>query len=266
MTLHWVLQNNFKGETGMVRLVELLAKYDIPFTEVKVVPFEGTVIPDLSPEGNVICFGSYSMRHTAKKKGWFPGVFDLGEKAKDIYSNSWAKHVLNTDTFFCKFEDVGNLASKVIRYDEDFFMRPVLDSKVFAGIVLNFDEYWDWMRKVVVLEQDDGSSLRGDTLVQFSSAKKIYSEYRLFVIGGKVITASKYKQGHTVIYDRNVDQDILDFGQMLVDQEDFAPAYCLDLCRTQDGIKIVEVNTVNSCGLYDADVDKIIKAFQEIYG
>ena len=45
----------------------------------------------------------------------------------------------------------------------------------------------------------------------------------------------------------------------------FAAAYCLDLCRTNDGIKIVEVNTINSAGFYDANVTKLIEAFTDIY-
>jgi hypothetical protein len=264
MTLHWVIQNNFKNETGMVELVDILTCNEIPFTEVKVVPFVGELKPDVNPEGNVICFGSYSMRHSAKSKGWYPGVFDLGDLSAKIYENSWAEHTLNEDTFFCQFKDVGKTASR-LRWGE-FFMRPVSDSKVFAGDVFTGEEYNDWRTRVVVLEQDDGTSLRGNTMVMISKPKKIYSEYRLFVIGGKVITASQYKLGHKVIYDARVDQDILDFGQMLVDQEDFAPAYSLDLCRTQDGIKIVEVNTINSSGFYNANVGKIVDAFQTIYG
>jgi len=264
MTLHWVIQNNFKNESGMVKLVEILTRFQIPFTEVKVVPFVGEIQPDLDITGNVICFGSYSMRHTAKSKGWFPGVFDLGEKSGDIYKNSWAEHTLNRDAIFCEFKDVGRMASR-LHWDE-FFMRPVSDSKVFAGNVFAIDEYNDWRMKVVVLEEDDGSSLRANTQVMISEPSKIYSEYRLFVIGGKVITASQYKLGHKVIYSSHVDQDILDFGQMLVDQEDFAPAYSLDLCRTQYGIKIVEVNTINSSGFYDADVAKIVETFETLYG
>jgi hypothetical protein len=265
MTLHWVIQNNFKNETGMVELVELLTRYDIPFTEVKVIPFVGELVPDVNPDCNVICFGSYSMRHPAKEKSWYPGMFDIGDKAGDIFTNKWKVHTLNADNNITTFKDAGNIATQ--RKWERFFMRPVADTKVFAGNVFELQEYWDWMRKVVVLEQDDGSSLRADTPVVIAEPQKIYAEYRLFVIGDKVVTSSQYKLGHKVIYNKNVPERILKYGQSLVELEpNFMPAYSLDLCETQYGIKIVEVNTINSSGFYDADVSKIIIAFQEIYG
>lgn len=264
MSLHWVIQENFRGETGMVELVELLTRYGLSFTEVKVIPFVGELVPDVSVEGNVICFGSYSMRHTAKAKGWYPGVFDLDEKASEIYANKWKVHTLNHECLMTTFEFAGKMASRM--HWERFFMRPLSDSKVFAGGVFEFQEYNDWMMRVCVLEMDDGTSLRANTPVLIAEPQKIYAEYRLFVIGNKVTTASQYKLGHKVIYDRNVPDYVLKFGQSLVELEpDFAPAYCLDLCETQYGVKIVEVNTINSSGLYHADVSKIIDRILEIY-
>ncbi len=61
-------------------LVATLERFELSHSD-KVVPFIGELIP--SPElttKNVICFGSYSMRHVAKRNGWSPGVFDLFEQ------------------------------------------------------------------------------------------------------------------------------------------------------------------------------------------
>lgn len=262
--MHWVVQDGFFHDTSVVELVDLLGKYEIPHTIVKVVPFVGEIIPDIAPEGNVICFGSYSMRHAAKAKGWIPGVFDLDQLAETIYSSGhpWAKHTLNGDCVFCKF---GEVLYVTLDWDE-FFMRPVSDSKVFAGNVFTRQEYLEWREKVVILEEDDGTSLRADTEVLVSLPKNIQSEYRLFVIGDSIVTASQYKINGYVKYDSLVDDDILEFGRERVAEIHFADAYCLDLCRTSDGIKIVEVNTINSAGMYHGNVSKIIQAFEDLYG
>jgi hypothetical protein len=264
-SLHWIVQEGFFNETGMCDLVDLLKKYDIPHTIVKVIPFIGEVIPDINPEGNVICFGSYSMRHTAKKYNWYPGVFDLDEIADKLYTikNEWTKHLLNRDSHFCMFEDVGELVNKMGL--TEFFMRPVNDSKVFAGKLFSIEEYNEWRELVVVLEKDDGTSLRADTLCLVSSPKTIYAEYRLFVIGGEIVTSSQYKINDVVRYDAIVDEDILQFGRDRIKEQRLADAYCLDLCRTSDGIKIVEVNTINSAGFYCADVNKLVTRFEELY-
>ena len=263
--MHWIIQDGFFRETGMVDLVEILKKYDIPYTIVKVVPFVGEIIPDINPEGNVICFGSYSMRHQAQKNSWYPGVFDLDTLAEQIYTNNWLEHTLNANSGFCTFADIGKVASQLGL--SEFFIRPVSDSKVFAGTVSTIEEYNDWRRLVVELEEDDGTSLRANTMCLISEPVKIYAEYRLFVIGNEIVTASQYKINGYVRYDALVDEDILQFGRdRIADEPNFADAYCLDLCRTPDGIKIVEVNTINSAGFYHADVNKIVAKFEEIYG
>lgn len=261
--MHWIIQEGFSHEKGMEELVRLLGEYDIPHSLVKVVPIVGEIIPDLVIDDKVICFGSYSMRHTAKAKGWFPGVIDLEEKAEQIYSNTWSSHTLNADAKFCAFADVGEyIAEKGLN---KFFMRPVDDSKAFAGKLFTADEYHEWRERLMKLEDTDYSTLNGDTICLCSSPKQIYAEYRLYVINGKVVTSSQYKLHDRVIYNSLVDHDVLEFGQQRVDELDYADAYCLDICRTPDGLKIVEVNTINSAGLYHADVDKLIQAFENYY-
>jgi hypothetical protein len=59
-------------------MVETLDRFELPYSVHRVVPFVGELLPE--PElttDDVICIGSYSMRHAAKKYGWNPGVFDL---------------------------------------------------------------------------------------------------------------------------------------------------------------------------------------------
>ncbi|PPD55552.1 MAG: hypothetical protein CTY12_00820 [Methylotenera sp.] len=263
--MHWVIQDGFFNETGMNDLVDLLARFEIPHTIVKVVPFVGEIIPDLELDGNVICFGSYSMRHTAKKKNWYPGVFDLEDVCERLYTtdNKWTPHFLNNDSYQCRFDEVGLYADHM-GYDL-FFMRPVSDSKVFAGNVFEIGEYWDWRKRVVDLEEDDGTSLRAGTEVMVSRPKNIQSEYRLFVVNDRIVTASQYKINDRVQYSKLVDDDILKFGQQLINEQHLADAYCLDLCRASDSIKIVEVNTINSAGFYHARVNDLIIAFEDMF-
>ena len=263
--MHWVIQDGFFHETGMNELVYLLERFEIPHTIVKVVPFVGEIIPDLELEGDVICFGSYSMRHTAKKKNWYPGVFDLEDICEDIYTkdNIWTPYLLNNDSYVCRFDEVKDYLD--YHKLDLFFMRPVSDSKVFAGNVFTKEEYDAWYNGVVVLEEDDGTSLRAGTEVMVSSPKNIQSEYRLFVVHGYIVASSQYKSNGRVQYSKLVDEDILQFGQQRVNEQYIADAYCMDVCRTSDGIKIIELNTINSAGFYHARVNDLIIAFDNRY-
>jgi hypothetical protein len=40
----------------------------------------------------------------------------------------------------------------------------------------------------------------------------------------------------------------------------------MDIARTPDGLKIVELNTMNSAGFYQSNVGKIVDKLEELYG
>lgn len=64
--MHWILQNNIFNEDAYTVLEETLQRFGVPYSVHKVVPFVGDLLPE--PElttNNVICMGSYSMRHWA---------------------------------------------------------------------------------------------------------------------------------------------------------------------------------------------------------
>ena len=229
---------------------------------VKVVPFVGEMIPepDIGDGDRVICFGAYSMRHIARERGWYPGVIDLEFKANEIYNNSWGEYCLNVDSFECRFDEVGIRVRK-LGWGE-WFMRPITDSKSFAGQVIDRDSYDEWYKGVVLLEEDDGSNLRGSTICRVSICRDIVKEWRIFVVGDEVVTGSQYRVGGRVCYDRVVDDDVIEFVEGLIILEpNFADAYVIDVCRIGSGrLRVVEVNTINSAGFYHADVNKLIGA------
>ncbi len=64
--MHWILQNNIFSEPGWDVLLETLERFELSHSVHKVVPFVGELLPEPALEHhNVICFGSYSMRHVA---------------------------------------------------------------------------------------------------------------------------------------------------------------------------------------------------------
>ena len=150
--------------------------------------------------------------------------------------------------------------------EEEMFLRPIHDSKVFAGGVFNRQDFMDWWRKVVVLEFDYGNTLTKDTIIQVVPLKKIFSEHRFWVIKGRVATSSTYKIGRTVMYQSlAADSMFQKFAEERIAEWQPDEAFVIDICDTEDGLKIVEINTINSCGFYAADIQKLVMAFQEAF-
>jgi hypothetical protein len=254
--MHWILQNNLFNEEAYQVLLDTLERMELPYSIHKVVPFVGELIPE--PElshYNAICMGSYSLRHAANKYQWEPGVFDLEQENFTVQMQHWGEHMLNADAQVCAFKDVN--------FDQELmFIRPIEDSKVFAGNVFTKDEFYEWKRKVVVLEHDYGNSLTKDTLVQVCNPKVIFAEYRFWIVKGKIVTKSLYKRGDKVMYSDEVDVRFDEYVKLRVAEWEPHEAFVIDVCDTPDGIKIVEINTLNSCGFYAADIQKLVDALE----
>lgn len=266
--MHWIVQDGFTHEKGMVELIETLEKHDIPHTIVKVVPFVGDIIPDVSPVGNVICMGSYSLRHLAKRKNWWPGIIDMDEFSNILTykSSSWTTHMLNRDKFFISsFENIVNVAKELEL--EEFFMRPVGDRKEFNGGVFTITEVEEWIHKVIDLgERENGTTLNGTTECLIAETKHIYAEYRLFIVNRRVITGSQYKLGGRVNYNSFVPENVLKFAQDRAYEAVEAHTYVLDVAVTPDALKIIEVNTLNSAGFYHSNTPKLVEVLERVYG
>lgn len=263
--MHWILQENLFKESEWENLITALERFNIPYSVHKVVPFIGELIPPAEPkEKKVICFGSYSMRHTAKKEGWSPGVYDLFEHNFLVQKEHWGDEMLNADSEVKAFKDV--------ILTEDTFIRPIDDSKYFAGKVFEPDEWNTWRTGIVDAGYDYGNSLRPETLVQVCKPKVIYAEYRYWIIDGAIVTRSLYKRGNRVIYDKNVDMRFDRYVSGVIRNDVtlavynppkwLPPAFVIDVADTPNGIKIVEINTLNSAGFYAGNVQDIVLALE----
>ena len=270
--MHWILQENSFRESEWDNLVSTLERFGIPYSAHKVVPFIGELVPEPRPQHpHVICFGSYSMRHAAKKFGWTPGVFDLYDENFLMQKRHWGEMMLNYDSQVVPFKHAW--------LDEPKFVRPIDDSKYFAGAVFDPKDFNEWVHKVVDLKEDYGNSLTGETLIQICEPKKIYAEYRFWIVDGQVITSSLYKRGQQVVYSNVVDRHVYDFVERVLNTkngvEDIrlsmrasgwmpARAFVLDVCETPDGMKVVEINTINSAGFYAANVTDLVLAIDQM--
>jgi ATP-grasp domain, R2K clade family 3 len=257
--MHWILQDNPNREPGMEEMVHVLERAGISFSVHKVFPFVGKIEPDISPPGKVIVFGSYAMRHVAKRKGWKPGCFDIGELTIRDCLSHWRTHMLNSDAVFGPF-------GRAEPMTDPFFIRPSADSKYFTGAVMSRRNLAEWQEKVIGLGEDDGSGLRSNTEVLWCAPKTIQRECRLWIIRGVVATASQYRIGDRVMYSSVVDSDAIIFGEEMAALWTPGEAFVLDVCLHQGQWKVVEINVLNAARLYAANVGKLIDALELAFG
>ncbi len=258
--MQWLLQE-FEDTIKLAKALDQLA---IEYTWHKVIPFVGDLIPEpnIKDASNVVMFGSYTLWKNAEKNNYKPGVFKI---SPFVHEEVWHPFLLNgIDALFLKLEDIPNNLKDDGR---DWFLRPVDDSKEEPGNVKSTSEILKLSKKVLALDIEDIplGSLRHDTELMLTEPVQIDKEWRLWIVNGKLITYSLYKEGSRVIYRHEIDEDALQFGQDMASlNPDYSPAYVLDICRTKSGLKMIETNCMNAAGFYAADLVKLVKAVEKV--
>ena len=261
--MRWIIQENLYNEIGFASLISALESLSILHSVHKIIPFihELQPEPEIDPGEKVMVMGAYTMNKIAKDRGWYPGSYLNDNFDYQLQCQKWPGHMLNEASYFCLFKD----ASVDEAFDNDnFFIRPVEDMKCFAGQVMSYIEFKDWQHGVLSLELDDGYPLHADTEILMAPVKKIYTETRVWVVDNIAVTASTYKVGNCLSYSMAVDSDILEFVEARSREWKPDDAYVMDIARTPDGLKIVEVNNINASGFYNGDVGKIVMALEKL--
>ncbi|MEM1050288.1 MAG: ATP-grasp domain-containing protein, partial [Pseudomonadota bacterium] len=246
------------------KLADALDQLGYSYTWHKVVPFVGDLIPEpvIADPQAVVMFGSYSLWRYAEANDYAPGVFMI---RPFVHEEPWQPHLLNGPNAL--FYTLRELPDHLVDDGRHWFLRPVGDSKEEPGGVKSAGDIIRLAETVLTLDEADipDGSLRHDTLLMLTRPVRILREWRLWVVTGRIVTYSLYKEGQRVVYRHEIDDDALAFAQSLADANpDYAPAYVMDICRTETGLKLLETNCLNAAGFYGADLVKLASAIDAL--
>ena len=99
-------------------------------------------------------------------------------------------------------------------------------------------------------------------LILIASARKIWNEVRFLMCKNKIVSASSYGDNE-VPFSEGVYPDYCN----MVEANFYYPDtfYTIDVGMTEQGPKIIELNSFVSAGLYVANYEKVAKAVEEFY-
>lgn len=226
----------------------------------KIVPFVGdlTPPPEIADPNAVVLFGAYTMWKYAQAKGLKPGVFRI---APFVHQTARHPYLLNgADALFLTLSDI---PERLPDDGTDWFLRPVADSKEQPGTVKSAAEIRALAQRVLAIDPSDipRGSLRPDTELMLTPPARIEREWRIWAVEDRIVTYSLYKEGARVTYRHEIDPDAMAFVERLVAvNPDDAPAYVIDICRTSEGLRMLETNCINAAGFYEADLEKLVRA------
>lgn len=263
--MHWIVQDNLFHEAGHQALLGSMERYGLQHT---LVQLDGdTLVPEpvIEPGALVYVVGSVKLARLAKLRGWSPGSFNNEYHRFECWRDAWGQDLLNHDSVVQPLIEVRPPAY-------EFFIRPCADTKAFSGRCFWASEFLAWRDHILesggeyvdVNLRRHRTGLKPTTLVSWAPLKTIISEFRFFVVDAKAVAGSLYKRAGKWAESPVVDVDAWEFAQRMVKVWQPAPAFVLDVGRTPDGLKVVEVNCINTSGFYSCDVSSIVQAIENL--
>lgn len=253
--MFYIIQENMFREEGLETLLNLLKRFRFKYELIKVLPYVETLNVKTKRK-DVFVFGTLKMARLIKPYGFVPGTLITENHDYTVYSKYYKENLLNYDSKIVRFGDGINWEF------EEYFIRPVLDSKVIVGQVFNKEEWDVYIKRILTYENH---SITDDTLFQLAIPKNITQEVRFWVVDGKIVTQSTYRRGSFVHYSDVVDNDAIAFGNEMIKLFQLEKAFTMDVGLTHNGWKIIECGSVACAGFYAANIQKLIIALEEAF-
>lgn len=260
--MHWLIQRKMEQDPACVRLYDNLERMGIHHSFCRAVPFSDD---DLTSEIDldtvkepIFTYGSYTLAKIARRRGYKPGSFISERFSMDSLLSNYGDELLNNDMVTGPLSDIQTDMP-------EFFIRPMEDTKSFVAEITSKQSFEEFRNKIIAAGTEHFSTIYPHTKVIISSPKKIEQECRFFIVDKKIVTSSQYKVGDVVRILPIVDSYITEYVQKIISRE-WEPdtAYCLDIAVSNGIPKVLEINCINSSGLYALDTQKFISAIEDL--
>lgn len=254
--MKFAIQHNLMNDSTLNQINNALKSHKIPHVFVGIIPFTREITCDEDIAGvDYIPYGSTTLTVVTHQLGWRGQCFDPETFRADVWDEN-RSDMLNQST--------PHTVESAIKYlrtrdkNETIFSRPAEDLKLYSGMVIECGELADWLEDAMLCASSGSYKLDPVTPIVIADPKVIHAEWRHFIVGGKIIDSSMYRRSGQLYKKHEDDHDVLDESQQLADI--WLPHECcvMDTALTDNGVSVIEFNTINSSGFYDNDVEKII--------
>jgi hypothetical protein len=253
--MRWVIQNNLISENDLNQIQDACKAINVEFEEVQVIPYL-KVLPEFTLDDNNVYYGSTTLMNNLYEKHKPKGLFYNHETfSMENYIKQWGEHMLNCDA---QVLTVGEFFKMDKPDDENIFIRPDADSKAFDGQVSKFKNAKTYIQRHLDYETE----MDLETKILVGPAYNIFKEWRNYVVDGKVVTSSLYRQNFKLKKSGDdIPQSMLDFVQERINEYKPHDNFAIDIASTHDGTYyIIECGCLNSVGLYHCNIPKLVES------
>lgn len=246
---HLLVQSNLNAIESQ-KIARAAEGLGLGCTLFKVRPFSNKM-PRLGAAPPFILIGSTTLnRLAAQSTKYRSGVFFNEKFTPQWYAQGYGPYFLNFDHWLFRVQD---LPEDLFDPHGEVFVRSNDDSKQISGGVAKYAE----LLKIKANTEShwvEGDLFTPQSLVFISSVKEVLAEYRFIICQKNIVGYSRYRP--SVHY--SVPQDVVQFAQDMTNMWEPHEVYVLDVCETNDGLRVVECNCVNGSGWYDANYGNVL--------
>jgi hypothetical protein len=196
------------------------------------------------------------VRHVQATRRWRPGGWcDFPNLACSAYYAHFGPFLLNRDYAFLPLAEAVRLADDLFaRYavGGQLFVHPDSVDKRFPGALTD---------RAMFGHRFSGASFDPAALVVVARAKRLGREWRLVVANGEVIAGSQYRGAHGTEELAGCPEEVLAFAADVLGGVPWrpAPAFVMDVCDSEDGLRLLELNSFGCSGFYSADLRVVVE-------
>ena len=249
--MHWLIQKNIiKNQEPYI---EALKELNIPFTLINT---KKNFIKKLNTKEKYWAFGSVGLVLKLYQSDYFSHSVDY-DPIKFQFNTMLKQYqdkVLNNDAKILPFKDI-------TIEKEPLFIKPNRGLKIFNGKLM-YPNYFKELKKRVI---NNKMNFNENELMVVSSKKFINKEYRLFIVNNEIITACQTMEYSYLNLNEFVPEEVFKFAKDLINIWIPSNNFVLDVAKTPKGLKVVEINCINSSGPYLCDMKKVISALSLQY-
>lgn len=249
MNCSWYVQANLNAKES-VKIQLACEANNKPVKLFTLIPFT-TKMSRLGATMPFVLTGSTTLnRNALNSKTYKKGIFFNHNFTPKHYMYGYGDHYLNDNQVIFEIQ---NVPKNLFDPDEEIFIRSNDDSKQISGGTCKFSDLLE-IQKNTNVNWMNGDLFSPDSQIVISTVKQIHAEYRFVICNDSILGCSRYRPS----IDAYVPQDVKAFALDMTTFWQPHDVFVLDICETNNGLKVVECNCVNGSGWYDADYSEIV--------
>jgi hypothetical protein len=203
------------------------------------------------------------LRHIRATRRWRSGGWcHFANLSCSTYYAYYGPFLLNRDYALLPVAEAVRLADRLFaRYGNGgvLFVRPDAVDKAFTGTLADRPSF---VGKLAAVAVDP------TVAVLVAAPKKITHEWRLLVANGEVFAGSQYRSDREPEVVAGCPGEVTAFAQTVLREVEWQwrpdPLFVMDVCASEDGLRLLELNSFSCSGHYLADLETVVRKASEL--